>query len=383
MKLLHVTNNLGIGGAESYLVRLCNAQVEKGYEVTLVASAPWDLREKLRKEVLVVDIPLYQQNVRPGFPKEYFGRIVVGAPKLGRLVKAMGAEIIHTHLAQSALVGWWIGKQQRLPVLHSIMHLDSAAGPWHKLLFRSGFAKHMVSAFMPFSGYSKNELSRFYGIPDSRIRLARMGIDVQTFVPRVDLNQTIRQQYGIPYDALLLGLTARLEPVKDVSLAIRVMGILSREAPGKVYLLVVGDGSERNMLEQLAENLGAARHIRFVGRLTDTREVLSSFDIYFQTTRGPNLGLAALEAMSSGVPLLIAARDLGEKYMAEDTLVEAGSGWIVDASPAALASHIFHLSRNREEVALAKCKAREVAVEHYNWQAHVDTLDRIYKDLLR
>lgn len=381
LHVLHVNNNLNTGGAETYLVRLCNTQVERGLRVSVVAGQPWTLRKYLHPKVEVYDVALSQPDVRIRFPSTYLSNLIKGIPRLRKIVVNNGVSLIHTHLAQSAVAGWWVGRLHRVPTLHSIMHLESAAGPWHRLIFRLGLPQRIASGFMTFSEYATRELKTIHGITESKIHLARMGINTKEFTPRPWAAQAIRQRYRIPPDSLLLGLTARLELVKDVALAIHTMASLKQMGVDNVFLLVAGDGSQREELRRLASGLGVENLVLFLGRLDDTRELVCGLDVYFQTTKGPNLGIAALEALACGVPLLIAARGEDERLMAEDTLQDTSAGWVVEAKSELLARQVLSLWHDSVTISKAKEAARQVAEKYYDWDTHVGLVSEIYQKL--
>jgi glycosyltransferase involved in cell wall biosynthesis len=241
----------------------------------------------------------------------------------------------------------------------------------------------MADGFLTFSQYAANELRTIHSIANSKIYLARMGINTKEFHPRPWARQMVLERYQLPPDAFLLGLAARLEPVKDVALAVQTMAIIREMGIEKAFLLIAGDGSQREELSQLSSKLGVGKSVLFLGRLENTRDVISGLDVYFQTTRGPNLGIAALEALASGVPLLIAARDNAEHLMAKDTLIDEASGWVVEAKPEVLARQISNLMHDSALLTNSKKMARRVAESYYDWDVHVKQVRCIYEKLIR
>jgi len=132
-----------------------------------------------------------------------------------------------------------------------------------------------------------------------------------------------------------------------------------REVPS--MLLMVGDGSDRTRSREVAVSLGVERYVRYLGQLDAVEDVLSAGDLFLLTSANESFGLAALEAMSSGVPVIgTTAEGLPE-------LIESGqSGYLLpvgDVEGMARRSTEI-LSDERLHAAMAK-EARRVAVERY------------------
>ena len=141
--------------------------------------------------------------------------------------------------------------------------------------------------------------------------------------------------------------TLQMHPSAKRSLLTRTARILDDP---RVVLLIAGDGPERKYLENLAESLPGRTRIRFLGVLQDPAPAYAAADFYLQTTRGPNLGVVVLEAMASGLPILIAYRDQEERKMALDTFEGQAVGAIAEATPDVLAAKAAELFDDPEKL---------------------------------
>jgi glycosyltransferase involved in cell wall biosynthesis len=109
-------------------------------------------------------------------------------------------------------------------------------------------------------------------------------------------------------------------------------------------LWLAGDGGERERLEMLADRLGLADSVRFLGRRTDTGDLLAACDLYVQPSRAEGLGIAALEAMAAARPVL-ASRVGGLRH----SVTEGRVGLLVSPEdPAALAEALTRLIPDEE-----------------------------------
>ena len=93
--------------------------------------------------------------------------------------------------------------------------------------------------------------------------------------------------------------TARLEPQKDHATIFRAM----QRVP-ELHLLLAGDGPERHSLQELARTLGVADRVRFLGRRPDVPELLKMADLYIHSSHYEGFGIAAVEAMAAGLPVV-------------------------------------------------------------------------------
>jgi len=99
--------------------------------------------------------------------------------------------------------------------------------------------------------------------------------------------------------------------IKRVQDVVKIFHEVNKEIPSK--LLFVGDGPERGMVEELSRNLGVYDEIRFVGKQEQMEDILAIGDLFLLTSEYESFGLAALEAMAAGVPVVSTnAGGLGE-----------------------------------------------------------------------
>lgn len=111
-----------------------------------------------------------------------------------------------------------------------------------------------------------------------------------------------RRQLGLPQDVELLGCAARLHPLKRVDLAISLLTENSAQ-----HLALAGDGQDRDGLEALAQSLGVASRVRFLGELNAEKMgvFLAALDCFVFPSSTETFGLAPVEAAQAGVPVII------------------------------------------------------------------------------
>ena len=379
MHILQVLNTLGAGGAEAYVVHLSSDLVRRGAKVTVVAGGDMTLAGQLSKEV-----DLRQIDPLVGGSSRLFSsatNLLREVPKLGRLLNSSAVTVVHTHLIASGLGFWLAGRLAGVPSLHTAMHVREIASRSEQLAYDSRIPGRLVNRFLALSNWFRDEIIHRWHIPGSRVVTIRSGVDVTRFQPNAAARAESRASWGVEPDTIVCGAVARLSPEKGLDLAVQSVAHAIQNGASNLVFVIAGSGREEENLRHLVAKVGIAQHVRFLGYVSDTSRVLPGFDVYLQTTFGPNLGFSSLEALSTGVPLLIAARSQEERVMAEDTLINDKSGWIEDATPSAMGGCLLRIYRSRDLLARKKLLAREIGVANYSWDSHVGRLMKLYEEL--
>jgi len=193
------------------------------------------------------------------------------------------------------------------------------------------------------------------------------GIDVDAFA----LAQTAGKQalFSVPEDTPVVVCVGSLEPVKGQDTLLRAMSFI----PDAV-LVLVGDGTLSVQLHALADELGIASRVRFLGRRTDVPQLLKAADLYVQASRWEGFGIAVLEAMAAGIPVL--ASDVpGLAHVTGDTgvLFPAGD---VDELARGIATLLGDASMRKR---LADCAQQRARM--FGLNSTLDCYEKLYKEV--
>ena len=126
-------------------------------------------------------------------------------------------------------------------------------------------------------------------------------VDTEVY-KKISINNCAFRKHIAPKGEKILVHTSNFRPIKRVSDAIRVFDIVQKEVPSK--LLLVGDGPDRSECERLTRELNLTDSVKFLGKQDGLVEILSSSDIFLIPSQSESFGLAALEAMSCGLPVI-------------------------------------------------------------------------------
>ena len=132
---------------------------------------------------------------------------------------------------------------------------------------------------------------------------------VPNFICLDDYKQTNNQKYKnriAKNNEKIITHISNFRKVKRIQDVLRCFKIINESLPAK--LILVGDGPERPKMERFCRELNIANHVNFLGNLKSTKEVLNISDLFILPSSSESFGLAALEALACGVPVIATNR---------------------------------------------------------------------------
>ncbi|MFD0649263.1 glycosyltransferase [Streptomyces malaysiensis subsp. malaysiensis] len=303
MRVLHIISRLGAGGAEQQL-RLLLRHLPVRCDV-IALSGPGATAHGIRADgIPVTHLPL-------GGGRE---RQLAAVPRLVRIIRSGGYDLVHTHLYRACVLGRIAA---RLAGVRAVIATEHGLGERRidgrlltsALRTRYLAAERLGSATVAVSAAVADRL-RDWGVPNPRIHLVPNGIDARHFRFEPTARAAARARLGIPDLAFVVGGVGRLVADKRFDTAVRAVA----EVPD-ARLLLVGEGPERPALEDLATRLGVADRVRLLGERdgavapADDRPaglpgLLAAMDVLVSPSAEEACGLAALEGIAAGLPVL-------------------------------------------------------------------------------
>jgi glycosyltransferase involved in cell wall biosynthesis len=212
-------------------------------------------------------------------------------------------ELVHLQFKKEQLLGSAAARAAGVAVVwteHDRLPVPFAALPPAIEAYRR--AASLSRAILCVSEFVRRDLVR-NGVPAERLTVCHNGIDPLP-PPIVADRIRARALLGVPDDALVIGTTGRLTPIKGHHhLLDAVPGITARFPD--VHVVIIGDGPARPDLEQQARRLGtAAGRLRFLGHRADVRTLLPALDLHVTASSSEGLPFTVIEAMAAGVPVI-------------------------------------------------------------------------------
>ncbi|MFJ6699569.1 glycosyltransferase [Streptomyces sp. NPDC091272] len=298
MRALHVITGLGVGGAEQQL-RLVLRHLPAHCDVVTLTN-PGPVADGLRADgVHVTHLGMHGN------------RDLTALPRLVRLIRRGRYDLVHTHLYRACVYGRIAARLAGVRTCVATEHSLGRAEIEGRPLGRGTRALYLAterlgSATVAVSGTVAARL-REWGVPASRIHVVPNGIDAALFRHDAGSRASTRAALGVPQDAFVVGGVGRLVPGKRFDVLVRAVAAL----PG-AQLLLAGDGPERESLRSLAARLEAADRVHLLGErdcagtaaAPGVPALLGAMDVFVSTSREEAFGLAAVEALAAGLPVL-------------------------------------------------------------------------------
>jgi len=287
------------GGSGVVATELGKYLAKKGHEVHFITySQPVRLARFTGNiyyhEVRVSEYPLFDYE-----PYE-----TVLASKMVDVVKYEGINVLHVHYAiphaSAAYMAKQILKSQgiNIPVvttLHgtdiTLVGKDSSFEPVITFCINESDAVTAVSESLKEDTYKHFNTTREIQVIPNFVRIHECS----------DQAVALRKSYAKDEEPILCHISnfRKVKRVKDV---ISLFDLVNKEIPSK--LILVGDGPERHKLEERCRELDLCDQVKFVGKIRDTKEVLEISDLFILPSETESFGLAALEAMAVGIPVI-------------------------------------------------------------------------------
>jgi glycosyltransferase involved in cell wall biosynthesis len=303
MRALHIITGLGVGGAEQQL-RLLLRHLPVDCDV-LTLTNPGAVAEGLAAD-----------GVRVTHLGMGGNRDVAALPRLVRLIRAGGYDLVHTHLYRACVYGRFAA---RLAGVRAVVATEHSLGDsqMEGRRLTAGVrglylaSERLGSATVAVSPTVAERLKR-WGVPAPRIEVVPNGIDLDRFRFDQERREQTRRHLGLPEDAWVVGGVGRLTSGKRFDVLVRALTLL----PDDHRLLLVGGGPEEHALRRTAHEAGVAGRVVFTGERPyvpdgspgpDLPSLTSAMDLLASPSTDEAFGLAAVEALASGLPVLYAS----------------------------------------------------------------------------
>lgn len=183
------------------------------------------------------------------------------------------------------------------------------------------------------------------------VKIPGVGIDTQKYSVSRDKRETMRAELGLNQSDFVIISVGELNDNKNHSVIIEALSQL----PHYIKYIIVGKGPLYETLKLKAKKIGVADRLFLVGYRTDVNELLSAADCFAFPSKREGLGLAALEGMATGLPVV--GHDIGG---IRDYVVNGETGWLCKSNGAKEYSEIFmQLQKNSIDSNLARKKSKE------------------------
>ena len=356
--VLHTESSLGWGGQEQRTVRECLGILKLGMRPAVLCPQ----EAEVGRRAAAAGIEVFPCRMRKSYDLAAIRTIL-------RVLREQAVDVVNTHSGRdSFLAGVAARLSRRRPAVVRTRHL---AMPITSRVSYSYLPHRVVTV----SGYVKEYLVR-EGVPGERIVVVPTGIDTGRFADDA-APANLREELGLPPDALLVGSVAVLRNKKGHRFLLEAAPSVLARFPNAVFL-IVGSGPQEKNLRDAIDSMGLSGSVRMLGHREDVPDVLLSLDLFVLPTVEEALGTAFLEAMAAG-RAVVGCRVGGVPEVVE----EGKTGLLVPpGDPAALADAIRSLLADGELRARMGAAGRQSVMARYSVEEMCRRMWEVYRSLL-
>jgi glycosyltransferase involved in cell wall biosynthesis len=373
---------MNVGGPAIHATLLSSGLDPTRYETTLVTGAEGedegnhlDLHGRALPNLITI----------PDLGREIRGvQDVRSLASLLGVVRRFRPHIVHTHAAKAGTIGRVAARLAGVPVVIHTFHghvLRGYFSPRKEQVFRAierGLAR-ISDELVAVSPRVRQELLEMrIGRPEA-FSVVPLGFDLAPFTEAATHRGALRAELGVSTGAPMVGIVARLVPIKAHEVFLAAARQLHATRPD-MHFVIVGDGERRAELAQLVsaggETFSAAVH--FLGWRADLPRIYADLDVVALTSRNEGSPVALIEAMAAGRPV-VATRVGG----VPDVVEHGRRGRLVEMDDAAgLAEQVLQVIGAPDDAAAMGREGRRHVLETYGSARLIDDIDHLYGRLL-
>jgi glycosyltransferase involved in cell wall biosynthesis len=348
---------MAIGGAETVVCQMCHVQRDQGHEPCIYAIAGLGaLGEQMRNEGFAVHAGV--------------GRHLTDSTRAFlRIFKESKPDIVHIHNPTPTIYAAMAARLAGVPSILSTRHSLVAQPRKTMEEIKYAVASRFCDWIVGICEATTENIRSIHSVPGKKI--------IRVYNGAAALTRTARDLWP-PKQGFTLIYVGRLEPVKNHALLLHAFRAALSSAPN-LRLWMVGDGSERNAMENLSGELGISKEVSFWGQQLDVAPFFSAADAFIMSSKSEGLPMSLLQAFSLGLPAIVT--DVGG--MAEVVHLAQAGLVVPDKDHMKMAEAILRLAGSDSERKLYSKNAEAAYREHFTLQAMADAYMGLYRSTKR
>ncbi|MCM8535340.1 MAG: glycosyltransferase family 4 protein [Lentisphaeraceae bacterium] len=382
MKICHLITRMIIGGAQENTLYSCQGQIENGHDVTLATGPTTGPEGKLldNQKVPGLKVDILPNMVRELNPvkdiKVYFD--------LKKYFKENQFDVVHTHASKAGIIGraaaWAVGIPAVVHTVHGpAFHRYEKA--WKNKVYISAekfAAKRCHKILCVADAMTKQFLDAGISTADM-YRTVYSGMNLEDYLS-LSGKSSVRQELGIPKDAIVIGKIARLFELKGHEFLIKAAKKIVEQNP-KVHFLFVGDGLLKDELVKEIAELGLSNHFHMPGLIPpyDVPKYVDAMDIVCHLSLREGLPRAVVQGLAAEKPVVTYNLD-----GAPEVVFNEKTGFICPPETVTeVQDSLIKLVESQEIRDKLGKNGRELVKAKFAWQKMVDDLEDVYSKLLK
>ncbi|MFD2598073.1 glycosyltransferase [Sphingobacterium corticis] len=358
MRILYVIDSLITGGAEKLVVETVPKLIEIGFKVdiALLDGKPYPLLKELEQ----LDIcHIYKLS----FGSVYNPILIY---KLTKIIKHYS--VVHVHLFPAqywvVIAGWLNTQNTRLIFTEHSTSNRRLKNYFLRILDRLFYKSY--EEILCITEAVKDELLKRLQVGVDKLIVLSNGVNIDKIEMAIPVNRV--KVFGYSNEDKILIMIGAFRREKDQDTVVRSMNYLPKE----FKLVFVGDGVRRKEVETLAEDLNLCKRVKFLGNRSDVGSLLKAADISILSSHWEGFGLAAVESMAAGIPVI------GSDVAGLANVIGDAGQLFIPADEKDLVKKIRYITKSTK-VYNSFTTAGRIRAQHFSIDNMVDKLSYLYK----
>jgi glycosyltransferase involved in cell wall biosynthesis len=380
VRVLRIIARLNIGGPAIHATLLQSRLYPEIYESTLVTgsedAAEGNYLELHGRTTEMISVPELGREIRGGQDfKALFALI--------RVIRQVKPHIVHTHTAKAGTLGRIAAAICRVPIVvhtyhgHVLSGYFSPAKTWVFVQIERVLGKFSTRLLAVTDRVRGDLLAKGIGSPE-RFQVVPLGFNLADLAISERRRGELRAELGLPPQARLIGIVARLVPIKAHEVFIAAAEQIARADPS-CHFLIIGDGERRAELEALVRQAGLTDRTRFLGWRGDLDRLNADLDVVVLTSKNEGSPVALIEAMAAARPVV--STSVGG---VPDVVRHEENGLLVpDGDASAVAQAVLRLLGDAALSARLGIAGRAFVLQRFDADRLLSDLHALYQQLLR
>jgi glycosyltransferase involved in cell wall biosynthesis len=362
LRIIQVNRHGPGGGGSEQAFHLALALRGRGHRL-LFLTAP---DERWRKRCDAAGLPLAFLPMHGRFN-------LAMAARLASLIRQQGAQVVHAHKGREQALAFWASLFTPIPALVANRGVSFPVGRLRALKYR-----YRTDAVVAVSESVRRELEAS-GVPASKLVTIYGGVDTERFHPHMD-GEGVREELGIPSDALLVVKVAHVREWKGYEIFLQAAARVAAAEPRAMFLGVGKGTGESPELDRLVRRLHLGERIRWAGFREDLPPIFAAATVCVHAaTAGEGVTGAVREALAMAKPVVVT--DVGGN---RELVRHNETGLLVPArDPERLAAGILTLIRSPAHAASLGWAGRRMVERDFSHDAKAGYVEALYLDILR
>lgn len=392
-KILRIINRFNLGGP-TYNVAYLSKYISDDYETLLVGGMKDESEES--SDFIVENLGL-KPIVIPEMRREInFKNDYAAYKKIKKIIKEYKPDIVHTHASKAGTLGRLAAYSCGVPVIVHTFHGHVFHSYFGKLktLFYKNIERYLASkstAIIAISEKQKQELVDIHHICSSqKVQVIPLGFDLLKFQNKAPEKRiAFRKKYNVDDDEIAIVIIGRLVPVKNHTLFLEALKIVSEKTSKKIRGFIVGDGEDRLVIEEKARELGIPfidgtktnekALLTFTSWIKEIDVVLAGSDIITLTSFNEGTPVSLIEAQAANKPIV--TTNVGG---IENVVIPNETALLCkNNSSAEFADQVLKLTENEELRTRMSQNGWPNVKEKYHYTRLIADMEKLYVKLLK